>query len=171
MILQTNYICTYLCYDYSNYASSTYRCSEKPPAIFATRYYIYNCCIYHVFVPKDTTAFTQYYASLLRQGVVIEFMNDLCDANRDRWRSKYPDFETFYRRFKVDGKMVDALVALAESKGIKPNDQDLKRSRKDLEKYMKALAAGSIVSRDSFYRIINEGDPDFEKAFETIKAM
>ena len=122
-----------------------------------------------VFVPQDTTSYTDYYAALLRQGLVIEYMNGLCDRNRSAWTSRYRTFEKFDRSFKITDEMVDGLVALASERGIELKEDELERSREDLCQYMKALAASSIVSRDCFYRVMNSRSPEFQAALEALR--
>ena len=122
-----------------------------------------------VFVPQDTASYTDYYASLLRQGLVIEFMNGLCDTHRHEWHALYPDFESFDRDFVITDAMLDSLVSLASDRGVEPNEKELERSRADLCRYMKALAASSVISRDCFYRVMNAGSPDFQAALEALR--
>ena len=122
-----------------------------------------------VFVPQDTASYTDYYAALLRQGLVIEYMNGLCDRNRSTWTSKYRTFDKFDRGFKVDDEMLDGLVALASERGVELNEEELERSREDLCLYMKALAASSIVSHDCFYRVMNSRSPEFQAALEALR--
>lgn len=122
-----------------------------------------------VFVPQDTTSYSSYYAALLRQGLVIEYMNGLCDRNRRAWTSRYRSFEKFDRDFEVTDDMIGELVALAEERGVALDKAGLERSREDLRRYMKALAASSIVSRDCFYRVMNSGSPEFQAALEALR--
>lgn len=91
-----------------------------------------------VFVPQDTTSYSSYYAALLRQGLVIEYMNGLCDRNRRAWTSRYRSFEKFDRDFEVTDDMIGELVALAEERGVALDKAGLERSREDLRRYMKA---------------------------------
>ena len=122
-----------------------------------------------VFVPQDTASYTPYYAALLRQGLVIEYMNGLCDRNRSAWTSKYRTFEKFDRGFEVTDDMVEGLVALATERGIGLKEEELERSKEDLCLYMKALAASSIVSRECFYRVMNSRSPEFQAALEALR--
>lgn len=122
-----------------------------------------------IFVPADTSYYTDYYASLLRRGVVTEYMNDQIDKNRKAW-SNYSSFEKFDERFVISGNLFEGLVEAAENKGIKRNDEQIATSKKELEVYMKALVASSIFGRDAFYRILHKyDDPAFEQAMEVLK--
>lgn len=123
-----------------------------------------------VFVPRDTSSYSDSYASLLRLGVVPEYINGLCDKNRRKWSSQYRTYDEFADGFTVTDEMLDGLLALAEERGVKLEGEDLERSRKDLTLYMKALAAGSIVSRDCFYRVMNSESPEFQAALEALAA-
>lgn len=121
-----------------------------------------------VFVPKDTSSYSPYYAALLRQGVVMEYMNALCDRNRGEWKSEYRTFEKFNSGFTVTAEMKNGLIVLASGKGIKYDEAGFLRSEKDLCRYMKALAASALYSRDCFYKVMNEEDADFATALRII---
>lgn len=122
-----------------------------------------------VFIPKDTASYTEYYASILRQGLVIEYMNDVCDRYRKEWKSDYGTFRKFERNFRVTAQMMQGLIDLASERGIEYDEEMFKRSESDLSKYMKALAASSLFERGCFYRIMNQGEPDFEEALKLAK--
>lgn len=124
-----------------------------------------------VFVPADTLSYTDYYASLLRQGVVIEYVNSECDRNREQWKRAYPSFDQFDAKFVISSELMDGLVALAEEKGIKPALEQLEKSRIEIENYMKALIASSLYDRGAFYRVLNDSSPEFDAAMEALKSM
>ncbi len=122
-----------------------------------------------VFVARDTTAFSDYYSELLRQGLVIEYVNSACDIHRSEWLRKYPTFEKFDKSFNALDTMLDELVSLATARGIERIDADLERSRDDLQNYMKALTASSLYTRDCFYRVMNPRAPEYQAAIEALK--
>lgn len=124
-----------------------------------------------VFVPTDTLSYTDYYASLLRQGVVIEYVNSECDRNREQWKRAYPSFDQFDAKFVVSSELMDGLVALAEEKGINPAPEQLEKSRIEIENYMKALIASSLYDRGAFYRVLNDSSPELDAAMEALKSM
>ena len=124
-----------------------------------------------VFVPTDTLSYTDYYASLLRQGVVIEYVNSECDRNREQWKRAYPSFDQFDAKFVVSSELMDGLVALAQEKGIEPAPEQFEKSRMEIESYMRALIASSLYDRGAFYRVLNDSSPEFEAAMEALKSM
>ncbi len=122
-----------------------------------------------IFVPADTSYYSDYYASLLRRGVVIEYMNDQIDKNRKVW-SVYSSFEKFDKHFIITDDMFNGLVDAAKKKGIEPDEAQIAISKNVLKIYMKALVASSIVGRDAFYRILHKyDDPVFIKTMEVLK--
>lgn len=122
-----------------------------------------------VFIPQDTSGYSQYYASLIRRGVVVEYVNAMCDRNRSSLISKYPNFEKFDKKFSVSSEIINEVVNLAETKGIKPNPAQLKTSEKEIKTYIKALMAGNLFSRDNFYKVINGDEPIMLKAVDIME--
>ena len=123
-----------------------------------------------IFIPADTTDYTNYYGALIRRSIVLDFMNDLSDANRNTWRSKYKDFSSFDKEFVVDKQLMDKLVAFGQSKGLEPNYTELEHSKRQIEIYMKALAARSVFGATGYFKVVNSyDDPVFKKAIEVLK--
>ena len=48
-----------------------------------------------VVVAPDTAGYSDYYARLIRQGIVADFVNDWLDRARDSLSRRYADFEAF----------------------------------------------------------------------------
>ena len=122
-----------------------------------------------IFIPADTTNYTNYYGALVRRSIVLDFMNDMSDVNRDIWSSKYKNFDSFDKEFIVDKQLMDNLVAFGQSKGLEPNYAELEHSKRQIEIYMKALAARSIFGMTGYFKIVNSyDDPAFKKAIEVL---
>ena len=122
-----------------------------------------------VFVPADTTNYTNYYGALIRRSIILDFINDVSDVNRDIWKSKYKDFDSFDKEFVVNKQLIDNLVAFGQSKGLEPNYAELEQSKRQIDIYMKALVARSIFGATGYFKVINSyDDPVFEKAMEVL---
>lgn len=124
-----------------------------------------------VFVPKDTTSYTEYYASLIRNRVIIDFVNAQTDANRKRWLKTYPDFESFFNKFNLSQQQFDDLIALAKKRGIEPDTEQFEISRSAIDRYIRALISGTLYGHDSFYKVINSDDPEILKAIQSIQSL
>lgn len=117
-----------------------------------------------IFIPADTTGYTNYYGTIARLGIILDYMNDLSDYNRDNWRREYREFDKFLREFDKDGSIVEGLADYAESRGVARNPEQFKISRKEIEIFVKALAARSIFGSEGYYRVVNfGGDEVFER--------
>ena len=124
-----------------------------------------------VFVPKDTSSYTEYYSSLIRNRVIIDFVNAQTDANRKKWLKTYPDFESFFNKFNLSQQQFDDLIALAKKSGVEPNTEQFEISRSAIDRYIRALISGTLYGHDSFYKVMNSDDPDILKAIQSLQSL
>ncbi|MBO4571011.1 MAG: PDZ domain-containing protein [Bacteroidales bacterium] len=124
-----------------------------------------------IFIPEDTTAFTPYYGSLIRRGILSEYVNIYCDGMRSQASELFPDFDAFYAWYTpdVERAIIRDLVEYASGKGLEFNDDELKTSFPALKPRLKGLIARTFFGVNEYYRVINrECDPEFSKAVEVI---
>lgn len=122
------------------------------------------------FIPADTTFYTDYYSSLVRRGILLDFMNDYSDANRLNWKKEYLSFDKFNKSFNINDALIEKLVSFAKERKLEPNPKELEISRKEISIYMKAMVARTIFGIEGYYRVINsENDPVFDKAVELVR--
>ncbi|MBR5056741.1 MAG: PDZ domain-containing protein, partial [Bacteroidales bacterium] len=124
-----------------------------------------------IFVPEDTTAFTPYFGSLIRRGILTEFVNQYCDKMRPTVTESCPDFASFYAWYtpEVENGVLEELIAYAAEKGLERNDEEITGSYPALKPRVKALIARTFFSVNEYYKVINrENDPEFKKAVEVI---
>lgn len=125
-----------------------------------------------IFVPQDTTYFSNYYSELIRKGIVLDFANNQIDKNRKDWSAEYTDFDKFYSKFSISDKLFEALITYAQEKGVPRNDKEIAISGAEIKTYLKALIAKSLFTIDAYFKVINrEGDPVFAKAMEEMEKM
>jgi len=123
------------------------------------------------FISQDTVGITDYYARLLRQGLVIEYMNSMEDEYRDAWKAKYSkSFDKFMKQFDSDGKIFEGLTDMAGEKGVERVPEQIEESRTVLTRYMKALAASAIYGKDAFYKVMYNDAPEMKKALEVLSS-
>jgi carboxyl-terminal processing protease len=121
-----------------------------------------------IFLPLDTTKFTQYYLDLRRKNVINLFISDYVDKNRSQLQKSYPDFATFDKNFKVDDNLMNDFFALADKQGVKKNDEQYKLSEDFIKIQIKALLAQKLWDTNAFYKVINQGDEEIQKAVKVI---
>lgn len=124
-----------------------------------------------IFIPQDTTGYTDYYSQLLRQGLVIEYMNSMEDRYRNSWKAAWgKSFEKFLKQFDSDGRLFEGLLDMAEEKGLARAPEQIKESSAALKRYIRALAASAIYGKDSFYKVMYDGSPEWLKSLEVLSA-
>jgi carboxyl-terminal processing protease len=122
-----------------------------------------------IFVPLDTTMNSKYHSELIRKSVLFEFALNYVDNNRSTLLKQYPDITAFRSKFQVDDKLVSDLVKYGEKKGIAIDTAQLETSMKLLRVQMKALIARDLWTTDAYWQVINEINPFFTKAVESIQ--
>ena len=123
-----------------------------------------------IFIPLDTTSYTDFYRDLVRKGIINAYALGLIDTHRDSLNNLYPDFPTFDRLFIVDTIMINDLMSTAVKEGIDLNDSELELSRKKIETQLKALIARDLFYSKDYYQILNRDNPEYLKAVEVISS-
>jgi carboxyl-terminal processing protease len=117
-----------------------------------------------IFVPADTSFYTQYYGRLVNRGVFNSFTLEYADRNRKKILEEYRSFDNFKSRFELTGEDMDAFIKAGESAGVKFDGAQYAISKPHIYKILKALVANDIWQTTEYFRIINEGDNVIEKA-------
>ncbi|MDR0907423.1 MAG: PDZ domain-containing protein [Rikenellaceae bacterium] len=116
-------------------------------------------------VPIDTLGYSDYWAKLLRAGMINEFVQNYLDANRPALVQKYPTFEQYEADTTLSTALVEGLTAYAASRGIPVDDEGLATSGEWLCIQLKGLVAQRLWGPTEYYRIVNPSyDPVFKKA-------
>jgi carboxyl-terminal processing protease len=121
------------------------------------------------FVPVDTTLFTKYHSQLSNKGVLLKVHFQLIDAYRDEWMQEYADFGKFCRKFELDEKMMQQLIAEGEKEGIKFDEAQYRKSEALIRLQLKALIARDLWDMNEYYHIINVVDESVNKALELLQ--
>ncbi len=122
-----------------------------------------------VFVPWDSTPFTDYFLDLRRKNVINSFVSGRVDQERNELKQKYPDFVTFERKFKPDGAFMDEFLEYAEKEGVKKVDDQYQLSGELIRSQIKGLYAQKLWDLNEMYTIINQYDREVLKAIEVIE--
>lgn len=121
-----------------------------------------------VFVPADTSGYSDYYRDLVRRGVINSFALEFFDQNRKRLTSDYREFEDFRRKFSFSEKDIADFIKEGEKAGVKYNEGEFNISRKEIMTVLKAVVATNMWQTNEYYRIVNEDDRVIRKALELI---
>lgn len=121
-----------------------------------------------IFVPADTSYYSDYYRNLVRRGLLNSFALEYSDQNREKLSAEYPTFEDFRKNFSFKPDEVASFVRKAEESGVKYNDDQFRISKDEILNVLKGLVATNRWQTNAYYRIINENDIVIEKALKTI---
>jgi carboxyl-terminal processing protease len=122
-----------------------------------------------VFVPLDTSNYTDYYRDLVASGSVNRLVMDKLDIYRDEWKSKYPAFTDFDKEFEIPEEFINELTERGENTGISFKEEQLEISLSWLKLQMKALIARNLWSTSEYYQTLNPAIPLFNKVKQVIK--
>ncbi|HIW66043.1 MAG TPA: PDZ domain-containing protein [Candidatus Alistipes intestinipullorum] len=124
-----------------------------------------------VLMPPDTAGYSDYYAELLRRGVVHEFVNDWLDRSRDSLAAAYPAFEAFDAGFAISDELLERLAAFGEERSVERDAAGFAASRELMRMQLKALAAQRLFGIGAFYRVVNaRPDSPYARAVTILEA-
>ena len=122
-----------------------------------------------IFIPADTTGYTDYYGALVRKGILLDYMNDITDAKMDDWKSRFSTFKIFMSEYDSDKAIFKGLIDYAKTKGLAPIQEQIEKSAKEISLYIKAIAARRLFGQNAYYMVVNNsGDPVFERALKSV---
>lgn len=121
-----------------------------------------------VFVPADTSNYSDYYRDLIRKTVFQSFTLEYVDKNRARFKSDYPKFEDFRKKYEFSPEEIKAFIKAGEDAGVKFNEKEYAISKPVILKILKALVANNIWQTTEYFQIINEGDEAISGALKVL---
>ncbi len=119
-----------------------------------------------VFVPLDTTAYSEFHRQLINTGLLREYAVDYATTNRSQL-NRFDTAKKFREQFAFASSTYADLVKLSKEKGIDVSDAD--KGRSEVLNNLKALIARSKWNGEGFYLIINEEDKTIQAALETLR--
>ncbi|REJ84919.1 MAG: S41 family peptidase [Bacteroidetes bacterium] len=122
-----------------------------------------------IFVPIDTSLYSDYYSNLLRSGVMNEFPLTYVDNNRNELKSSYGNVEAFKNAFVIDDKIMNDFLNVAEKMGAKMDSAGYQISEPFIKLQLKALIARNLWDTNAFYVIINDNNMPLRKAVDAIR--
>jgi carboxyl-terminal processing protease len=123
-----------------------------------------------IYIPLDTTKNYSYWNSLMRAGIINEYVNNYLNSHRASLTKAYPSFGDFDSGFDVGQSMIDELTALGKARDIEYDPALSASSLADIRVHIKALVAQKLWNTNEYYMIINKADDEtFRKALEAVR--
>lgn len=121
-----------------------------------------------VFVPVDTTEYSEYYGKLSNKGIFIQYTLSYIDQHRADLKSKYSTIDDFTSKFEVTEPMLKDLIAMGEKDSIKYDEKQFRISENVIKLLMKGLIARDVFDQEAFTRIYNQNNPLLKEGLKVI---
>ena len=121
-----------------------------------------------VFIPVDTTRYTDYHRKLVASGLVNRVSMNYLDRNRNQMKAKYPKFQQYKQDFVVGEDIMEELLKMAGDEKIEFEEEEYNRSKPLIMLQIKALIARDLYDMAQYFQIINDDNPSYQKALQII---
>lgn len=121
-----------------------------------------------VFVPLDTTQYTDYHRRLVAKGIIPQFALRYVDKNRADLKAQYPDAQKFIKEFTVSDEMLNNLVDAGKAEKVDFDKSQFAKSEEMLRTFVKAAIANDLFSTGAYFQIVNEQNDIYKEALSII---
>ncbi|MCC7331070.1 MAG: S41 family peptidase [Flavobacteriales bacterium] len=121
-----------------------------------------------IFVPIDTSKYSDYFGKVNRKGLFNEFVLKFMDSKRDSLTKLYSTITEFRKSFNPEDELLESFIQYAKNNDVEPVDEQIKISKPVILNRLKALVARNIWDTSAFYEIANETNDLYLKAVEEI---
>ncbi|MCK9271193.1 MAG: S41 family peptidase [Bacteroidales bacterium] len=123
-----------------------------------------------IFIPIDSTRFSDYYIDLVRKMIFNTYTMSYLDKNRAQILRQYPDVDAFKTGFVVDDEMYsDFKAKAAEANVVRDADEKYYYPDEDLKLQIKALLARNIWDAEAYFVVINAIDTELSTAIDLLQ--
>ncbi len=120
-----------------------------------------------IFVPRDTTLYTDLYYTMRASGVIYQYALKYADEHRNVLKN-YKDAQSMLDYLNKQ-PVLSELIKFAKSKKLKIDQKQLKRSRPLIDNELKAYIARNIIDNKGFYPILGREDNVLQVAVKEMK--
>lgn len=121
-----------------------------------------------VFVPLDTTQYTDYHRRLVAKGIIPQFALRYVDKNRADLKAQYPNAQKFIKDFTVTDEMLNNLVDAGKAEKVDFDKSQFAKSKEMLRTFVKAAIANDLFSTGAYFQIVNEQNDIYKEALSII---
>lgn len=120
-----------------------------------------------IFIPLDTTKYSDYYTKLIRKNVFSTFIQDYLQTHRETLMSQYSTVEKFRSDYKITEDFMKEFFAYIE-KDVPFEQEGYDQSKEIIQTILRAYVARSLYGPEAYYMIIGDIDTELQKAVESI---
>ncbi len=119
------------------------------------------------FVPLDTSGVTSYFNQVARRNIIYRYAFEYTDLHRSKL-SEFNDYSAIEEHLARQNLLND-FIAYAQKRGVKPNWDQINKSRMIIETQLMAYIARNLIDNEGFYPIIIRIDNTLLRAVEIIE--
>jgi carboxyl-terminal processing protease len=121
-----------------------------------------------IYVPLVDDSTQYYFNRIVNKGLLYQYAFEYTDKHRAQLQH-YKTVKSFDQSFAVSDAMFEALVKLAEEKGIKGTEEQMQVARREANILLKAYIARNLFDDEGFYPIYAPMDEVLQRALEELK--
>jgi len=121
-----------------------------------------------IYVPLVNDSTEYYFNRIVNTGLAYQYAFDYTDKHRQQLK-QYKTVESFDRQFTVTDAMFDALVRLADEKGIVGTEEQRQVARREANILLKAYIARNLFDDEGFYPIYAPMDEILQRALQVLR--
>ncbi len=122
-----------------------------------------------VFVPLDTTGFSDYYQNVIAKGVLNKTISKYFLENEKSLKRNYKSVEDFVGNYNVEESLLCNLKTNAQVAGIEFDQEQYNRSKSLIEVLIKAIVARDLWDSSAYFQVMNEQDQMMKKSLEILQ--
>ena len=123
-----------------------------------------------IFIPLDTTIYTNYYRNLRIKNSIVSTSIKYIDENRQKIKKRYKNADDFIANYTVPQEQLDLLIKAGKEAKVEPKDkEELEATIPKLRLILKALTARDIWDISEYFQIVNQEDAAYLEAIKLLK--
>jgi len=119
-----------------------------------------------VFVPFDTTNYSDYYQQVSRKGLIYKYAFQYADTHREILKPFTMPEE--FRDYLTQQNLLEQFYRYASENGVSQNNEGIRQSKELLRTQLIAYVARNIIGEEGFYPILHQTDKTFQKAVDVM---
>lgn len=122
-----------------------------------------------IFIPLDTTRFTDFHRKIVAQGVMNKIVVQYIDDNRTDLQKQYKNFDKFDKKFIIKEDFLEQIKTAAKAEAIEVDDEEYEISKDLIALQIKALIARDIWSMNEYYRVMDAENDALQRAIQILQ--
>jgi carboxyl-terminal processing protease len=121
-----------------------------------------------VFVPVDTTRYTDLHRELVNKGILNRFTLTYVDDNRQALLDKYKNSQEFIRQFQFDDELLEELFKLAIKDNVNITEERRQEDLSLLRLQCKAYIARDLFKSADYYKVMAPMNESLQEALRIL---